>query len=64
MSELIQLTDTELDAVCGGILDFANVVAQANHATNTSANVLSVTGETEQNVFQANTSLIGSAIVI
>jgi hypothetical protein len=60
MSELI---DTELDAVCGGILDFGNTVWQSNNATNTSVNVLSFQGgETEQSISQNNTSLIGSAI--
>jgi hypothetical protein len=68
MSELIpmtELTDTELDAVCGGFLDFGNTVLQSNSATNTNVNVLSVqVGETEQSISQHNTSLIGSAIFL
>jgi hypothetical protein len=64
MSELIpmtELTDTELDAVCGGILDFGNVIAQNNTATNTALTVLGVSGATVQAIGQTNTSLIGSA---
>ena len=64
MSELIpmtELTDTELDAVCGGILDFGNVIPQNNNATNTALTVLGVSGATVQAVGQTNTSLIGSA---
>jgi len=66
MSELIpmtELTDTELDAVCGGIFDFGNGVWQQNNATNTNLTVLGLGGETEQNIGQANVSLIGSAVV-
>jgi len=33
MSEMRELIDTELDAVCGGVFDFGNIVAQANNAT-------------------------------
>ena len=33
MSEMRELIDMELDAVCGGFLDFGNIVAQANTAT-------------------------------
>ena len=33
MSEMRELIDMELDAVCGGFLDFGNIVAQANNAT-------------------------------
>jgi hypothetical protein len=69
MSELIpmiELTDTELDAVCGGFFDFGNAVAQSNSAQNINVNVLTANlgGETEQTVFQHNTSLIGSAVFI
>jgi hypothetical protein len=64
MSELIpmtELTDTELDAVCGGILDFGNVVPQNNSATNSAVTVLGVSGLTAQAIGQQNVSLIGSA---
>jgi hypothetical protein len=61
---MTELTDKELDAVCGGFLDFGNTVLQTNNATATNVSVLSLGGETEQNIFQHNTSLIGSAIVI
>ena len=64
MSELIpmtELTDTELDAVCGGILDFGNVIAQNNTAQNLNLGVLSASGATVQAIGQTNTSLIGSA---
>ena len=33
MSEMRELTDTELDAVCGGFFNFGNVVTQTNIAT-------------------------------
>ena len=33
MSEMRELTDTELDAVCGGVFDFGNIVTQTNIAT-------------------------------
>ena len=33
MSEVRELIDMELDAVCGGFLDFGNLVNQANTAT-------------------------------
>jgi hypothetical protein len=64
MTELIQLTDTELDFVCGGILDFGNAVTQLNDASNFNMNVLGVGGNTTQNITQSNTSLIGSAILV
>jgi hypothetical protein len=64
MTELIQLTATELDAVCGGVFDFGNIVTQTNSLNQTSLNVLSFGGETEQTAFQHNTSLIGSAVFI
>jgi len=66
MSELItmtELTDTELDAVCGGIFDFGNNVWQNNSNTQTSVNLFTFGGETEQNNRQSNVSLIGSAVV-
>ena len=33
MSEMLELIDTELDAVCGGLFDFGNIVVQPNIAT-------------------------------
>jgi hypothetical protein len=33
MSEMRDLIDTELDAVCGGQFDFGNIVTQTNTAT-------------------------------
>jgi hypothetical protein len=65
MSKLIpmtELTDNELDAVCGGLFDFGNAVWQNNSAQNINVGVLSLGGETEQSIQQSNTSLIGSAV--
>ena len=67
MRELIpttELTDTELDAVCGGLFDFGNVVPQSNNAQNLNLTVLGIGGFTAQGAFQHNTSLIGSAVFI
>jgi hypothetical protein len=33
MSEMRELSDTELDAVCGGFFNFGNIVTQTNIAT-------------------------------
>jgi hypothetical protein len=33
MSEMRELTDTEIDAVCGGVFDFGNIITQTNIAT-------------------------------
>ena len=33
MSEIRELSDTELDAVCGGFFNFGNIVTQTNVAT-------------------------------
>ena len=33
MTEVRELIDTELDAVCGGLFDFGNIVIQPNIAT-------------------------------
>ena len=66
MSELItmtELTNTELDAVCGGIFDFGNTVTQGNNSTQTMVNLFTLGGESEQNSIQSNVSLIGSAVV-
>jgi hypothetical protein len=67
MSELIpmtELTDTELEAVCGGLFDFGNVVPQTNTANQTAVNAFTVGSEIEQTAFQHNTSLIGSLVFI
>ncbi len=67
MSELIpmtELTDTELDAVCGGILDIGNPITQINTATPTLVNVLSVGGNTNQIVGQANVALFNSPVLV
>ena len=32
LTEMSELTDMELDIVCGGLLDFGNTVVQANTA--------------------------------
>jgi hypothetical protein len=67
MSELIPMTeliDNELDAVCGGIFDFGNVVTQSNNAQNLNLTVLGLGGSTVQVISQHNTSLIGSAVIL
>jgi hypothetical protein len=67
MNELIpmtELTGNELDAVCGGLFDFGNLVPQTNTANQTAVNVFTVGSEIEQTAFQHNTSLIGSAVFI
>jgi hypothetical protein len=66
MSELIpmtELSDTELDVVCGGFLDFGNVVTQTNNASALNLSILSIGGPTTQTINQGNTSLIGSVVV-
>jgi hypothetical protein len=63
MSELItmtELTDTELDAVCGGVLDFGNVITQINTGLNLNINVLSFGGSSGQSILQGNGGLVGS----
>jgi bacteriocin-like protein len=65
MSELIpttELTDTELDAVSGGFLDFGNPVIQINTGLNLNLAVLSATGPVAQAIGQANAGLIGSIV--
>jgi hypothetical protein len=57
MSELsavtmTELTDTELDVVCGGFLDFGNVVTQTNNTSALNLSVLSVGGYTIQTINQ------------
>jgi len=39
MSEIRELSDTELDAVCGGFFDFGNTVTQLNSAQQVGAAV-------------------------
>jgi hypothetical protein len=63
MSELVamtELTDTELDAVCGGALDFGNVITQINTGLNLNINVLSFGTSAEQGISQGNAGLVGS----
>ena len=67
MSELnavamIELTDTELNAVCGGILDFGNPVIQINTGLNLNLGVLSASGAVAQGILQGNAGLIGSLV--
>ncbi len=60
MNSSTELTDTELDAVCGGLLNFGNIVAQSNGATNSNLNVFGVQlGSTVQAIAQGNASVIG-----
>ena len=40
MIPVSELTDTELDAVCGGFFNFGNTVVQANTAVNIAAPVV------------------------
>ncbi len=54
------LTDTELDAVCGGLLDFGNPVIQINTGLNLNLGVLSASGPITQGILQGNAGLIGS----
>jgi hypothetical protein len=68
MSELsavlmTELTDMELDAVCGGFLDFGNPVIQINTGLNLNLAVLSASGPVAQAIGQGNTGLIGSALL-
>jgi bacteriocin-like protein len=59
MHELMhELTDTELDAVSGGLFDFGNTVVQANAAQQTGFNLLNVGGGVAQTLIQANLSFI------
>jgi hypothetical protein len=65
MSELIpmtELTDTELDAVCGGVLDFGNAITQINNALNLNISVLSFGGSGGQGILQGNAGLLGSLV--
>jgi bacteriocin-like protein len=67
MSELsavamAELTDTELEAVSGGFLDFGNPVIQINTGLNLNLAVLSATGPVAQAIGQGNAGLIGSLV--
>jgi hypothetical protein len=49
MSEMRELIDTELDAVCGGLFDFGNIVVQPNIATQVGVAVGGISGITGGN---------------
>ena len=53
MSEMRELTDTELDAVCGGFFDFGNIVTQTNIATQVGVAVGGISGITGGNAGNA-----------
>jgi hypothetical protein len=61
-STMYELTDTELDAVSGGLFDFGNEVNQANVAQQTGFNLLNDGGDVEQTLKQWNRSRIGGGI--
>ena len=52
---MTELSDTELDAVSGGFLDFLNTVIQSNTAANVSVSALSIV---QQVIGQSNSSNI------
>src|SRR5260370_24333012 len=54
MSEMLELIDTELDAVCGGLFDFGNIVVQPNIATQVGVAVGGISGITGGNARHAN----------
>ena len=54
MIEKIELIDAELDAVCGGVFDFGNIVAQANNATQVGVALGGTSGITLGNAGNAN----------
>ena len=53
MNEMRELTDTELDAVCGGFFDFGNIVSQTNIATQVGVAVGGISGITGGNAGNA-----------
>jgi len=53
MNEMRELTDTELDAVCGGFFDFGNIVTQTNIATQVGVAVGGISGITGGNAGNA-----------
>ena len=57
---LTELTDTELDAVCGGVFDFGNPITQINTGLNLNINVLSFGTSANQAIGQGNAGLVGS----
>ncbi len=64
MSEVRELIDTELDAVSGGFLDFGNIVAQANNATQVGLAVGGTSGITGGSAGNATVAqLLGQANV-
>ncbi len=63
MSELTALTDKELDAVCGGILDIGNPTTQTNTGMNFNLSVLSLGGGGDQHLNQGNFALFNSPIL-
>jgi bacteriocin-like protein len=52
---MTELSDAELDAVSGGLLDFLNTVLQSNTAANVNVSALSLV---QQVIAQSNTSNI------
>ena len=54
MSEMRELTDTELDAVCGGFLNFGSLVTQTNIATQVGVAVGGISGLTGGNAGNAS----------
>ena len=57
---MTELTDTELDAVCGGVLNFGNPITQINTGLNLNINVLSLGTSANQFIGQGNAGLVGS----
>ena len=55
LTEITELSDTELEAVSGGFLDFRNRVWQSNTAANVNVSLLSAVG---QLILQSNSSNI------
>ena len=53
MNEMRELTDTELDAVCGVFFDFGNIVTQTNIATQVGVAVGGISGITGGNAGNA-----------
>jgi bacteriocin-like protein len=55
LTEMTELSDTELDTVSGGFFDFGNRVWQSNTAANVNVSLLSAVG---QFIRQSNSSNI------
>jgi len=53
MSEIRELTDKELDTVCGGFLHFGNIVTQTNTATQVGVAIGGLSGLTGGNAGNA-----------